>query len=69
VEQRGVSLRRLRAALLPCRSAVTVANNTVFNNVYGGVYVDGTSNMLVTNNIVVNNTQWGIIEEYGRSHG
>jgi hypothetical protein len=46
-------------------SAVTVANNTVFNNVYGGVYVDGTSNMLVTNNIVVNNTQWGIIEEYG----
>jgi len=32
-----------------------VANNTVFNNVYGGVYVDGTSNMLVTNNIVVNN--------------
>jgi hypothetical protein len=46
-------------------SAVTVANNTVFNNVYGGVYIDGTSNMLVTNNIVVNNTQWGIIEEYG----
>jgi parallel beta-helix repeat protein len=46
-------------------SAVTVANNTVFNNVFGGVYVDGTSNMLVTNNIVVNNTQWGIVEESG----
>src|SRR6266481_5644839 len=44
---------------------VTVANNTVFNNVYGGIYIDGTSNMLVTNNIVVNNTEWGIIEEYG----
>ena len=45
--------------------SVTVANNTVFNNVFGGVYVDGTSNMLVTNNIVVNNTQWGIVEESG----
>jgi pectate disaccharide-lyase len=46
-------------------TAVTVSGNTVFNNVYGGVYIDGTSNMLVTDNIVVHNTQWGIIEEYG----
>jgi parallel beta-helix repeat protein len=45
-------------------AAITVANNTVFNNVYGGIYVNGASNMLVTNNIVVHNTDWGIIE-YG----
>jgi parallel beta-helix repeat protein len=46
-------------------SAVTVANNTVFNNVYGGIYVNGASNMLVTNNIVGNNKNWGIVEAYG----
>jgi parallel beta-helix repeat protein len=45
-------------------AAITVVNNTVFNNVYGGIYVNGASNMLVTNNIVVHNTDWGIIE-YG----
>lgn len=32
-------------------SAVTVANNTVFNNAYSGVYIVATSNVLVTNNI------------------
>ena len=46
-------------------SAVTVSNNTVFNNVYGGIYINGASNMVVTNNIVYKNTQWGIVEAYG----
>lgn len=49
-------------------SAVTVANNTVFNNRYGGIYVNGggiLGNMLVTNNISVNNAGYGITENYG----
>jgi len=50
----------------------TISNNTVFKNVYGGIYIGngdspgGTyaSNMTVTNNIVIDNVTWGIIE-YG----
>ena len=49
-------------------SAVTVANNTVFNNRYGGIYVNGggvLGHMLVTNNISVSNAGYGITENYG----
>jgi len=49
-------------------SAVTVANNTVFNNSYGGIYVNGggiLGHMLVANNISVNNAGYGITENYG----
>jgi hypothetical protein len=49
-------------------TAVTVANNTVFNNRYGGIYINGgghLGHMLVTNNISVNNAGYGIIENYG----
>lgn len=49
-------------------SAVTVANNTVFNNRYGGIYVNGGGihgHMLITNNISVNNAGYGITENYG----
>ncbi|MDF2648692.1 MAG: Alpha,2-mannosidase [Paenibacillus sp.] len=49
---------------------VTVTNNTVFNNKYGGVYYGAgdapggviTKNMLIANNILVNNGIFGIVE-------
>jgi hypothetical protein len=47
---------------------VTVANNTVFNNRYGGIYINGggiLGRMLITNNISVNNAGYGITENYG----
>lgn len=50
---------------------ITIANNTVFNNVYGGLYLGAaegtgvaTSNMLVTNNFFINNVYYGIIETH-----
>lgn len=49
-------------------NAVTVANNTIFNNRYGGIYINGggtLGHMLVTNNISVNNAGYGITENYG----
>jgi parallel beta-helix repeat protein len=49
-------------------SAVTVANNTVFNNRYGGIYINGGGihgYMLITNNISVNNGGYGVTENYG----
>ena len=50
---------------------ITISNNTVFNNVYGGLYLGAlegtgvaTSNMLVTNNFFINNVYYGIIETH-----
>jgi parallel beta-helix repeat protein len=45
-----------------------VSNNTVFNNVYGGIYIaedSGGTQMRVMNNIVVHNKGWGIVEPNG----
>jgi Protein of unknown function (DUF1565) len=45
-----------------------VANNTVFNNIYGGIYIaedSGGTHINVVNNIVVHNKGWGIVEPNG----
>ncbi len=55
-------------ALLHAPSHTVVANNTVFNNAYGGIYVaenSGGTAVAVVNNIVVHNRGWGIVEPSG----
>jgi hypothetical protein len=47
-----------------------VANNTVFNNIYGGIYIaedNGGTGIAVVNNIVVHNKGWGIVEPSGKT--
>jgi len=47
-----------------------VANNTIFNNVYGGIYIaedNGGTKIMVVNNIVVHNRGWGIVEPHGET--
>src|SRR5262249_50048402 len=47
---------------------VTVANNTVFNNIHAGIYIaedSGGTHINVVNNISVHNSGWGIVEPNG----